>query len=118
MTAVMQLIVTVPAVAVAACAIIFTAWTVREHRNADLVKIGVSILRVDPEKEKQISAAREWALNLIDTNAGGVTFSPEARAQLLREPLVYGFSPDTVTYYSPDTPDKPAPRRPSLEAPK
>src|ERR1700730_11446121 len=62
-------------------------WTAK--RDADLVKIGVSVLRVDPEKEKQISAAREWALNLIDANAGGVTFSPEARAQLLREPLKY-----------------------------
>ncbi|HEX3495180.1 MAG TPA: hypothetical protein VHT48_07415 [Methylocella sp.] len=42
-----------------------------EHRNADLVKIGVSFLRVDPEKEKQISAAREWELDLIDANASG-----------------------------------------------
>ncbi len=74
MTSVMQLIVTVAAVAVAGCAIIFTAWTVREHRNADLVKIGVGILRVDPEKEKQISAAREWALNLIDANAVACNF--------------------------------------------
>jgi hypothetical protein len=90
MTSVMQLIVTVAAVAVAACAIIFTAWTVREHRNADLVRIGVSVLRVDPEKEKQLSSAtREWALNLIDANSGGVKFSPDARAQLLKEPLKY-----------------------------
>ncbi len=36
MTSVMQRIVTVAAVAVASCAIIFTVWTVREHRNADL----------------------------------------------------------------------------------
>jgi hypothetical protein len=47
-----------------------------EKGNADLVKVGVSVLRVDSEKEKQISAAREWALNLIDANAGGVNFSP------------------------------------------
>jgi hypothetical protein len=90
MTSVMQLFVTFSAVAIAACAIIFTVWAVREHRNADLVKIGGGVLRVDPEKEKQIGAAREWALNLIDANAGGVKFSPEARAQLLREPLKYG----------------------------
>jgi hypothetical protein len=96
MTSVMQLFVTVAAVAVAACAVIFTAWTVREHRNADLVKVGVSVLRVDPEKEKQISeATRKWALDLIDANAGGVKFSPEARALLLREPLQYkgGYDP-------------------------
>jgi hypothetical protein len=99
-TSVMQLIVTVTAVAIAACAIIFTVWTVREHRNADLVRIGVSVLRVDPDKEKQISAAREWALNLIDANAGGVKFSPEARAQLLRKRLEY--FPDTTTQYFPD----------------
>ncbi len=109
----MQLIVTVAAVAVAACATIFTAWTVREHRNADLVKIGVSVLRVDPDKEKQISeATREWALNLIDTNAVGVKFSPEARAQLLKEPLKYGYSYD-YSYLM-----EPAPRRPSAEPPK
>jgi hypothetical protein len=47
-------------------------WTAK--RDADLVKIGVSVLRVDPDKEKQITAAREWALNLIDANAGGVKF--------------------------------------------
>ncbi len=60
-----------------------------EKRNADLVQIGVNVLRADPDKEKQISEAREWALNLIDANAGGVTFSPEARAQLLKKRLEY-----------------------------
>ena len=81
MTSFMQWSVSIAALAVTACAISFTVWTWREKRNADLVKTGVSILRVEPEKEKQISAAREWALNLIDANAGGVKFSPEARAQ-------------------------------------
>ncbi|MGH6849671.1 MAG: hypothetical protein ACREDD_04350 [Methylocella sp.] len=85
-------------------------WTAK--RDSDLVNIGISVLQVDPEKEKQISAAREWALNLIDANAGGVKFSPEARAQLLREPLKYGYSYD----YS--YPIEPAPRRPSAEPPK
>jgi hypothetical protein len=113
MTSVMQLLVTVSALAIAACAIIFTVWTVREHRNAELVQIGISVLRVVPEKEKQISAAREWALNLIDANAGGVKFSSEARAQLLREPLKY----DGTDYYG-HTPDIPAPRRPFPEPPK
>ena len=48
MTSVMQLFVTFSALVVAACAGFFTYWNVREHRNADLVKIGVSVLRVDP----------------------------------------------------------------------
>ena len=88
-------------------------WTAK--RDADLVKIGVSVLRVDPEKEKQISAAREWALELIDANAGGVTFSQEARAQLLREPL----KSNGLDSWSYDTfiPDKPAPRRSLPEPP-
>ena len=53
------------------------------------MQIGVNVLRVDPDKEKQISAAREWALNLIDANAGGVTFSRDAREQLLKKRLEY-----------------------------
>jgi hypothetical protein len=117
MTSIMQLIITLSAVAIAACAIIFTVWTVREHRNADLVKVGVSVLRVDPEKEKQISeATRKWALDLIDANAGGVKFSPEARAQLLREPLTTGWF--DMGYIDTYGPGKPAPRRPSPEQPK
>jgi hypothetical protein len=139
MTSVMQLLVTFSALVIAACAGFLTYWNVREHRNADLVKIGVSVLRVDPEKEKQLSqATREWALDLIDANAGGVTFSSEARAQLLKEPLKYsstygsGFADGTYgsgvadgTYGSgtvadgyPAKPDKSAPRRPSPEPPK
>jgi hypothetical protein len=31
------------------------------ERNAKLVEIGVSLLRVDPKKDDQISAARQWA---------------------------------------------------------
>jgi hypothetical protein len=55
MTSVMQPAGTVAAVLNAAYAIIFTVWTVRERRNADLVKIGVSVLRVDPEKESKLA---------------------------------------------------------------
>ncbi len=69
-----------------------------DKRNADLVQIGVSVLRVDPEKEKQTSAAREWALRLIDANAGGVTFSDEERKQLLREPLKYDYTDSGVVW--------------------
>jgi len=96
---------------------VFSVETWTAKGNADLVKIGVSVLQVDPEKEKQISAAREWALNLIDANAGGVKFSPEARAQLLREPLKYGGGYDPY-FGGYDPTDKPPPRRPSPEAPK
>jgi len=101
--------------------LVISVGTEVEKGNADLVQIGVSVLRVDPDKEKQISAAREWALNLIDANAGGVKFSSEARAQLLREPLKYDGSYDstyTSSYDSTYTPNEPAPRHPSPEAPK
>jgi hypothetical protein len=58
-----------------------------EERNARLVEIGISILKVDPEKEPQISAARDWALDLIDANTGGVRFSKDAREGLRRKRL-------------------------------
>jgi len=87
-------------------------WTAK--RDADLVKIGVSVLRVDPEKKKQISVAREWALNLIDANAGGVKFSPEARELLLKKPLATGdyFGDYGSSYYEPV---KPSLGKPSSE---
>jgi hypothetical protein len=106
-------IVSVSAFIVAVSGSFFAYTTWAEHRNADLVRIGISVLRVDPEKEKQISAAREWALNLIDANAGGVKFSPDTRAQLLKNRLEYADvrwgnfgwgSGDTI----PNNPDQPA----------
>jgi hypothetical protein len=91
----------------------YTIWF--EKRNADLVQIGVNVLRVDPDKEKELSAAtREWALDLIDANAGGVRFSQEARAQLLREPFGYSYG----SYYDTSSPLEPAPRRPSAQPQK
>ena len=56
-----------------------------DERNAHLVEVGVSESRAEPEKEDQVHAARKWALDLIDANAGGVKFSAEARAQLLKQ---------------------------------
>jgi hypothetical protein len=101
-------------------AIYFSVKAVIEKGNSDLVNIGVSILRVDPGKEKQISeATREWALNLIDANAGGVKFSQEARAQLLRKPLSYDNGWGASDFGSVDTfPTKPAAPRPAPEPPK
>ena len=81
------------AVIVAVVAMAYTAYVAREDRNAALVAIGVAVLRADPSKETQVSAARQWALDLIDANSGGVKFSKEARLELLRQPLQgnYGY---------------------------
>jgi hypothetical protein len=83
--------------AIALAALAIGAWsavtaykTWFDERNARLVEIGVSILKVDPQKEPQITAARDWALDLIDGNAGGVRFSREAREQLRKERLPVG----------------------------
>ena len=75
------------AVILAAGALAYTAFTAREDRNAALVAIGVAVLRADPNKEGQVKAAREWAMDLIDANAGGVKFSEEARQALILQPL-------------------------------
>jgi len=120
----MQFAVTVAAIAVAASAISFTVWTWREKRNADLVRIGIGVLRVDPQKERDLSeATRKWALDLIDANAGGVKFSEEARAQLLKEPLKYDydFTNSPLDYgfdTAPETPDRLVPGHPSAKQPK
>ncbi|MFZ3311312.1 MAG: hypothetical protein WA280_18315 [Xanthobacteraceae bacterium] len=87
------LVLTVATVVIAAAAllvsVIFTVSTLDDKRNAALVQIGVGVLRVDPAKNPQMAAAREWAINLIDANAGGIKFSAEARAELLQKPLGY-----------------------------
>lgn len=83
LTSVMQLSITAASVCVAASAIVFAVKSMSDERNARLVEIGVGVLRVDPEKETQVSAARQWALDLIDANSG-VKFSREAREELLR----------------------------------
>jgi hypothetical protein len=92
----MQLTITVAAVCVAAAAIMFTVHAFSQERNARLVEIGVGILRVDPEKEAQVSDARKWALDLIDANAG-VKFSTAAREALLSKRLG-GYS-ERIDYY-------------------
>lgn len=91
MTSVMQLAVTAMALCVAAAAIAFIVWTASVDRNARLVEIGIAVLRSDPKNEGHLSAARAWALDLVDANAGGVKFSKQARAELLQRPLAWAF---------------------------
>jgi hypothetical protein len=112
MTSVMQLTVTAAALCVAASAIIFTVRSTTEERNAKLVEIGVGILRVDPAKDGQIAAARNWALDLIDANAGGVKFSKEARAELLSKRLDttgWATTADSYSFDGPETPTRKPP---------
>jgi hypothetical protein len=109
----MQLSITAAGLCVAAAAITFAVKSMSEERNARLVEIGVGVLRVDPAKDTQVAAARKWALDLIDANAGGVRFSPEARSELLQRPLDYstpvdwGYDPYEGGY----DPTRPVPRR-------
>jgi hypothetical protein len=53
MTSVMQLSITAASLCVAVGAISFVVKSASEERNARLVEIGVSILRVDPTKESK-----------------------------------------------------------------
>lgn len=75
------------ALSISIASLVYTVWTANRQANDRLVAIGISVLRTDPEKYPQMKTAREWALNLIDANAGGVTFSGEARAALLDKPF-------------------------------
>lgn len=61
-----------------------------DERNARLVEIGVGVLRADSEKERQVIAARKWAIDLIEGNAGGIKFSNEATDALEKNSI--GFS--------------------------
>src|SRR5262245_53573978 len=87
LTPYLQAAIALSALLIAASAIFatFTVW--RSERNARLVEIGISVLRADPKKEPSAAAARKWALDLIDANAGGVKFSKEARAVLIDQAL-------------------------------
>jgi hypothetical protein len=85
----MQTLTALCGMIIAGCALAVTFHTLYENRNAQLVQVGVGVLEVDPSHGKQIQAAREWAIDLIEANAG-VRFSPEARQQLMKKPLVTG----------------------------
>jgi hypothetical protein len=83
----MQMVIAFSALVLAASAAGFTYLSWTQNRNAQLVQIGVGVLEIDPQKEKQVQGAREWALDLIDANAGGIKFSQAARSQLLQRAL-------------------------------
>jgi hypothetical protein len=83
----LQASVAVAALLIGASAMFATYLVWRGERNARLVEIGINVLRADPKKEPSAAAARTWALDLIDANAGGVKFSAEARRQLMEEAL-------------------------------
>ncbi|MBV8798445.1 MAG: hypothetical protein JO208_01345 [Alphaproteobacteria bacterium] len=87
----MQMMVAISALLIAASALAITIYVWTSNRNSQLVQIGVGILQVDPKKHPEIQGAREWAIDLIDQNAG-VKFSDDARRQLLNRPLVVRFN--------------------------
>ena len=92
----LQLVIGLCALSLTAAALTFAVVTAREQRNAALVRIGIDVLRADPDKESQVTAARQWALDLIDANSGGVKFGPAARQHLIlhrldySQPIAYG----------------------------
>jgi hypothetical protein len=85
-TPMLQMLIAASSVCVAAAAISFAVRNFYDARNAQLVQIGVDILKVDPTKDKQVAPARRWALDLIDANAG-VKFTEADRKDLLQRPL-------------------------------
>ncbi len=101
-TPLVQIAIAFSALCVAASAVTYSISAWHEDKNARLVEIGVSILRADPNKEPSAASSRLWALDLIDANAGGVKFSTEARAELMKQALSAKtgslWNGDTVTY--------------------
>ena len=79
----MQASVIVATLAIAGVSAVYAVQGVLYQRNAELVAVGIAILRADPAKEGQIKGAREWAMDLIDANAG-VHFSKAARDELMK----------------------------------
>ena len=89
LTPYLQASIALAAVLIAASAMFAALSVARDDKNARLVEIGVGILRADPTKEASAAAARQWALDLIDANAGGVKFSAEARTELTGQALIF-----------------------------
>jgi hypothetical protein len=99
----MPLLVAFLSLCVAVGSLSFAIKMMSDKRNAELVAIGVGVLRADPTKEGHISAAREWAMNLIDDNAGGIKLSQEARLELNNRKLDadYSYRPGFSSTYTP-----------------
>jgi hypothetical protein len=113
LTILLKAMATLAAICISAAALVHTMTAFTVERNARLVEIGIGVLRADPAKEGQIPAARGWALNLIEANAGGVRFSQQARSELLKNKFGYVSAPDFISTYTPDykstyTPDLPS----------
>jgi uncharacterized protein (DUF1778 family) len=68
-----------------------SAFYTYSNRNRELdiklVELGIGILRSDP-KDTGLTAARGWALQVIEENSR-VNFSDEDRAALLHKPLLF-----------------------------
>jgi hypothetical protein len=74
----------------------FTYTSRSRELDIEFVKIGISILRVDP-KEAQTNGAREWAIQIIE-DYSKVRFSREAKSELLQHRWL---SSGYVDYYEP-----------------
>ena len=83
--------VSVTVAALAFLGSITSAFYTYSNRNRELdiklVELGIGILRADP-KETGLTAARGWALQVIEENSR-VRFSDEDRAALLHKPLLF-----------------------------
>jgi len=74
-----------------------SAFYTYSNRNREmdikLVEIGIGILRADP-KETGLTAARGWAVDVIE-HYSGLRFSDSDRATLLQRPLLFRPTIDT-----------------------
>jgi hypothetical protein len=66
---------------------IYTYTSRNRELDIKLVEIGIGILRADP-KETGLTAARGWAVQVIEDNSK-VKFSPADRETLLLRPLLF-----------------------------
>jgi hypothetical protein len=84
-------IATIVVAGIALIGSVVSAFYTYANRNRELdiklVEIGIGILRVDP-KGTDLTAARGWALDVIEHNSK-VKFSKADREALLQKPLLY-----------------------------
>jgi hypothetical protein len=84
-TEIVSVIVAAIACAGAIISALYTYTSRNRELDIELVKVGIGILRADP-KETQTQGAREWAIEVIETNSGQ-KFSAEAKKELLQNKL-------------------------------